>query len=30
MEPELNILKIYNDGGFTKILEEFQDFLNKK
>ena len=30
MEHELNILKIFNDGGFTKILEEFEDFLNKK
>ena len=30
MEPELNILKIFNDGGFTKILEEFEDFLKKE
>ena len=30
MELELNILKIFNDGGFTKILEEFENFLKKK
>ena len=30
MEHQLNILKIFNDGGFTKILEEFEEFINKK
>lgn len=30
MELELNILKTFNDGGFIKILEEFEDFLKKK
>ena len=29
MEHQLNILKIFNDGGFTKILEEFEEFINK-
>ena len=30
MDNQLNILKIFNDGGFIKILEEFELFINKK
>ena len=30
MENQLNILKIFNKKGFTKILEEFEEIINKK
>ena len=30
MDNELSILNIFNNGGFVKILEEFEIFINKK
>ena len=30
MEEELNILKVYNNGGFIKILDEFEKIVDKK
>lgn len=30
MEEQLNILKVYNNGGFIKILDEFEKIIDKK